>query len=157
MIKKGKRLSLKRLLWTDYPAFFASLVPLVSWIVYLSWAPAWRDTGPIIKPEARPIFLGVAIIATVLCSIIIASRIYLFNRVFRDGKQVHGKIIQAEIRRDHGRVEYTYIYNHQEFFSKVDLHRNAQTKALSKGDQVTLMVDPKKPSRAFICDLYLEE
>jgi hypothetical protein len=148
------RISIKRLLWTDYPAFYASLVPPVSWIVYLSWAPDWRGNGPIMKPEARPLFLGLAILATCVSLIILAVRIRLIRRIFRDGKQVHGKILKVEIRRDHGKVEYTYIYDHKEFFSKADVHRNAETKALKAGDLVMLVVDPIKPSRAFISSLY---
>jgi hypothetical protein len=154
MTEKPSRVSLLRLIWTDYPAFYASLVPLVAWIVYIAWAPDWRGNGPVLKPEARPLFLGLAVLATSVSLIILATRIFLFLRIFREGKLVHGKILQVELRRDRGKVEYTYIYNHQEIFSRADLHRNAQTKALQVGEQVMLFVDPKKPSRAFIRDLY---
>lgn len=157
MRENKDHISLKQLVWTDYPAFYAFLIPLVSWIIILAWAPDWRGDGPIIKPEARPIFLGLAFLATIISLGVLALRIRLFFRVFRDGKQVHGKILQVEIRRDHGRVEYTYIYNHKEYFSRAEVHRNAETKALKNGDQVLLLVDPNKPSRAFIRDLYVQE
>jgi hypothetical protein len=151
------RVSLTRLLWTDYPSFYASLIPLVAWIVYLAWAPDWRGLGPVLKPGAQPVFLGTAIIATLISLVVLVIRIRLFIRIFREGMQVHGKIMQAELRRDRGKVEYTYIYDHQEFFSRADIHRNGATKALQTGDQVTLLVDPKKPTRAFIRDLYIQD
>jgi hypothetical protein len=155
MDQEDYQLSILRILWTDYPAFYASLVPLVAWIVYLAWTPDWRGNGPMITPGARPFFLIMAILATCGSLSVLVWRVRLLVKTFRYGAQVRGKISKVELKRDHGRVEYTYIFDHQEYFSGTDVHRNARTKVLRVGDQVMLVVDRQKPSRAFIRHLYL--
>ncbi len=152
-----RHLSLPRILWTDYPAFYASLVPVVAWIVYGAWTPDWRGQGPVIRPEARPFFLTLAILASLGGLIVLAYRLWLLFRVFHNGALIKGKISGIELRRDHGRIECVYIYDHQEYFSAAQVHRNAQTRELRKGETVTLIVDRSKPSRAFIRDLYTRQ
>jgi hypothetical protein len=86
---------------------------------------------------------------------VLAWRVGLLWRAFRNGTQVRGKILSVYLRRDRGRVEYTYIFDNQEFKSGAAVHRTKQTKALKQGDRVILMVDRANPKRAFIRDLYL--
>ncbi len=148
--------SLRRILWTDYPAFYASLVPVVSWIVLLAWLPDWRGDGPVISPGARPFFLSLAALATVAGLIVLVWRVRLVYQLFGRGLLVRGKISSVEIRRDHGWVEFCYIFDHQEYTSRIEVHRNAQTKGLKAGDLVVLVVDRNHPKRAFIRDLYLD-
>jgi len=148
------RLSLLRILWTDYPAFYAASTPIVALIVYLAWTPDWRGHGAVISPEARPFFTTLAILAASGGLLVLAWRLLLFYKVFRRGIQIKGKISKAELKRDRGRVEYTYIFEHKEYFSGAEIHRNAQTKQLKVGDHVILMVDPLNPMHAFIRDLY---
>ena len=155
MNKQERRLSFKRILWTDYSAFYASLVPFTAWIVYLAWAPDWRGRGPVIKPEARAFFLTMILLATIAGLSVLAFRLRLLYRVFQTGAQVRGKISRIELKRDHGRVEYAYIFDHQEYFSSSTVHRNAQTRALKGGETVILVVYRSKPARAFIRDLYI--
>lgn len=151
------RLSLRRILWTDYTAFYTALVPIVAWIVYFAWTPDWTGKGAVIKPEAQPVFLALAILATLVSLVILAARFQLLFKIFREGIEVKGKITRSELRRDRGRVEYVYIYEHKEYFSSANVHRNLQTKALKSGEHVVLMVDRQKPSRAFIRDLYTRQ
>lgn len=150
----NRRLSLPRILWTDYPAFYASLAPLVAWIVYLAWTPDWRGVGPVISSEAHPIFLTISWLVTVGGLLVLLFRLWILYKTFRSGIEVKGKISSIELKRDHGRVEYVYIYEHDEYFSGAEVHRNAETRALKVGDHVTLIVDRSKPKRAFIRDLY---
>jgi hypothetical protein len=148
--------SLRRIIWTDYPAFYASLVPVVSWIVLLAWLPDWRGDGPIISPTARPFFLILAALATIGGLSVLVWRIRLVFKLFGKGVQIRGKISSVDIRRDHGWVEFCYIFDHKEYTSRIEVHRNAQTKGLSVGDLVMLVVDRTNPQRAFIRDLYLD-
>lgn len=153
-MEKVRPLSLTRILWTDYPSFYASLVPLVAWIIYFAWFPDWNSQGPVIKPEAKSVFLTLIILSTLGGLSVLAYRLWLFLKVFRQGIQVRGKITHFELRRDHGRVNYAYIYDQQEYLSSAIVHRTSQTKELRIGEHVMLVVDHSKPSRAFICDLY---
>lgn len=154
MSSNSPRLSLARIFWTDYPAFISLLVPIVSLIVILAWIPDWRGQGSVISAEARPCYLSFAVIASAGGLLALAGRLLLFYRIFRSGALVKGKISKVEIKRDRGRVEYAYIFDHQEYLSGAAIHRNAQTKKLKSGDHVSLLVDPSNPRRAFICDLY---
>ena len=147
--------ALRRIIWTDYPAFYASLVPVVSWIVLLAWLPDWRGDGPVISSEARPFFLTLAAIATVAGLGVLIWRVWLVYKLFRKGVQVRGKISSVEIRRDRGWVGFFYIFDHKEYTSRIEVHRNTQTKGLKAGDLVVLVVDRANPKRAFIRDLYL--
>ena len=147
--------SLWQVIWTDYPAFIASSIALVAWIIYLAWVPDWRGEGPVISPSVAPFYLILAVVATVVGMGVLAWRIMLLWRTFWKGTQVRGKISSVYLKRDRGRVEYTYIFDNQEFKSGAEVHRTKQTKALKQGDRVILMVDRANPKRAFIRDLYL--
>ncbi len=149
--------SLWRIIWTDYPAFYGSLVPVVSWIVLIAWLPDWRGEGPVISEAARPFFITLAAIATLGGLSVLLWRLWLLFGIFRRGAQVRGKISSVEIRRDHGWVEFCYIFDHQEYTSRAEVHRNARTKELKAGDLVVLLVDRARPQRAFIRDLYFEQ
>jgi hypothetical protein len=151
----SRRPSLRRIIWTDYPAFYASLVPVVSWIVLMAWLPDWRGDGPVISPGARPFFLTLAVIATIAGLSVLVWRVWLVFKLFSKGSQVRGKICSVEIRRDRGWVEFVYIFDHKEYTSRIEVHRNAQTKGLKAGDLVVLVVDRANPQRAFIRDLYI--
>jgi Protein of unknown function (DUF3592) len=147
--------ALRRIIWTDYPAFYASLIPVVSWIVLLAWLPDWRGDGPIISPQARPFYLTLATLATAAGLGVLIWRVWLVHMLFRKGVQVRGKISSVSIRRDHGWVDFFYIFDHKEFTSRIEVHRNSQTKGLKVGDLVILVVDRSNPKRAFIRDLYI--
>jgi len=157
MTRISGKLSVRRIIWSDYPAFYASLVPPVAWVVYLAWAPDWRGAGSVLTAEAQPIYLALTVLATIGGAGVLAYRLWLFFRLFRSGESVRGKISSVQLRRDRGRVEYSYIFNHQEYISGAQVHRNARTKALKSGELVNLIVDPANPRRAFILHLYTDE
>ena len=148
------RPSLLKIIWTDYPSFIFSSMAVVAWIVCLAWIPDWRGDGAVASPVAAKLFLGVAILLTLLGLGVLLWRAQILWTIFLGGAEVRGKISKIEMRRDRGLVEYTYIYNHEEYQSSASIHRTKQTLALKTGERVTLMVDSKSPKRAFIRDLY---
>lgn len=149
------RPSLLKILWTDYPAFFFSSTIVVAWIIILAWLPDWRGDGAIISPNASPIYLSIAVGITLVGAGVLFWRIRLLWDVFLNGAQVRGNILEVKIRRDRGSVKYTYIYNHEEYQASASIHRNQRTIAMKAGNPVFLMVDKRKPNRAFIRDLFL--
>jgi hypothetical protein len=152
---KPDRPSLLKIIWTDYPAFISACTMVVAWIIILAWIPPWRSDGPIVSPGAAPVFLSVAALITLVGMGILLWRFQILWAAFFSGTQVRGRITSIDMRRDRGHVNYTYIFNHEEYKSTAPIHRNKQTLALKTGSPVILMVDNKKPSRAFIRDLYL--
>jgi len=141
--------------WTDYTAFLAVIFPIVIWIVYLAWVPDWRGDGPIIPAWMVPYILVFSLLVTLGGILILAWRVLLINTIFRDGSVVSGRIEAVSLKRDRGRLEYTYIFKNKTYQSGVSIHRNAQTKELRAGEKIILLVDPKKPIRAFMRDLYI--
>ena len=156
-MKQEERLgpSFIQVIWSDYTAFLATFTPIVIWIVCLAWLPDWRGNGPAISSSLVSIFLLVAFNGTFIGLGFLFQRFLLVRRALLKGKQVRGKISEVALIRDRGRVEYIYIYQHKEYRSSVSIHRNQRTKALRKGEQVVLFVDPRRPRIAFIRDLYV--
>jgi hypothetical protein len=150
-----RKASLWRVIWTDYPAFYAALAPVVSWIVLLAWLPDWRGEGSVISASARPFFITLAVIVSMVGLCVLFWRLWLVFSLLRRGALVRGKISSVEIRRDRGWIEFFYIFEHKEYTSRIEVHRNAQTKELRAGENVLLVVDRARPQRAFIRDLYM--
>jgi hypothetical protein len=157
---KSKGLSLQgpsitRIIWTDYTAFLATIFPVVIWIVYLAWVPDWRGDGPVIPAWMVSYVLVFSLLVTLGGALILAWRVWLINSAFRNGSVVSGRIAAVSLKRDRGRLEYTYTFKKKFYQSGVAIHRNAQTKELRAGEKIILLVDPKQPTRAFMRDLYI--
>jgi hypothetical protein len=135
--------SIIQIIWTDYFAFIATLLPVCIWVVVLI---LWKTL----------FYIKVGAIGTLIVMGLLTWRLYIFRKVFREGKSVLGRISSAYLIRDRGRVEYTYSYQGKFYRSGVSIHRNSRTKALKEGEGVLLVVDPRKPGRAFIRSLYLD-
>jgi hypothetical protein len=132
------------IIWTDYFAFFAALLPVCLWVVILT---IWKT----------PFFVKIGAVATLIDVGLLTWRLWKFHTVFREGKSTLGRIASAYLARDRGRVEYTYSYQGKFYRSGVSIHRNGRTKALKEGEGVILVVDRRNPGRAFIRSLYLDQ
>jgi len=136
--------SLIQIIWTDYSAFILALLPVCIWVVVLF---IWR----------AQVYIKIGGLGTLIALGLLTWRVLLFRKVFREGKSVLGRISSAYLIRDRGRVEYTYSYQGKFYQSGVSIHRNNRTKALKDGEGVILVVDSRKPGRAFIRGLYLDQ
>ena len=143
------------ILWTDYAAFFNTAVIVAVWVIYIAWVPKWTERGPVIPPWMAPYVLYFDIFITLVSLAIITWRVILFRHIFRNGEKVPGKILTFSMRRDRGRVEYTYLYKGGEYQCKATIHRTALTRNLTAGERVTLVVDRKNPQRAYIHHIYI--
>jgi hypothetical protein len=146
--------SMRGILWTDYGAFISAVLLIMIWVVYLAWVPSWRADGPIVSPFLAPYYLVLCLLVSVVCLGILGYRVLLLRRVFRLGEQVRGRITSIEMQRDRGRVEYVFRLKGEERRARAFIHRTKQTLAIKNGDRVILLVDPSRPERAFIRDLY---
>jgi len=147
--------SLKTILWTDYTAFYSILVPPVAWLVFFAWSVDWWGSGPVIPIFARPGYLALVIIVTLVSLVVLIWRVRLIQTLFAKGTPVRGKIASFRMKGARGKVEYTFIYHHKECAARTTVHRNRLTKMLRKGDLVDLIVDRENPKIALIRDLYL--
>lgn len=154
MKNKPKPPSISQIIWTDYTAFIFSLIPIVIWIIYLAWVPSWRKDGPILSPSLAPYFATAALFLSSAAIAVITYRFILLRKTLINGFEVRGRITSVNIRRDRGRVEYTYIYAQKKYRSSVSIHRTKKTLALRNGEKVILKVDGRNPKRAFISHIY---
>lgn len=146
--------SITSIIWTDYTAFFQAAILVVVWIIYIAWVPKWTSRGPIIAPWMAPYARYFAIFITLVALTIITWRVILLRRIFRSGEKVQGKILTFSMRRDRGRVVYTYLFKGGEYQCGTNIHRTMLTKNLKAGERVTLVVDRKNPKRAYINHIY---
>jgi hypothetical protein len=131
------------IIWTDYFAFITALLPVCIWVVILI---IWKTQ----------FFIQIGAVGTVIVLGLLFWRVWIFRKVFREGKSVLGRISSAYLISDRGRVEYTYSYEGKFYRTGISIHRNSRTKALKEGEGVILVVDRKHPGRAFIRALYLD-
>lgn len=147
--------SLSRIIWADYIAFISVIFPAVIWIVCLAWIPDWRGEGPVIPAWMVPHVLVFSLLAALLGSLFLAWRVWLIKKIFQNGSVVSGRITFVSLKRDRGRLDYTYNFEGKVYESGVSIHRNAQTKELRAGEKIILLVDQNNPKRAFMRDLYI--
>ena len=141
--------SLIRLIDTDYITLIAVVLPLVAWGLYAVLNIAQ------VKPAPGVTYIAVAAAITVIAVLVFLWRYRTLARVFADGIEVPATIHNAAFFRDRGRVEYVYTFQGEKYLAGAAVHKNRRTAALRPGEQVTVLVDPDHPKRAFIGDLYV--
>lgn len=151
-----------RIIQSDYAALLAALFPVMCWGLYLALMvfgalPGRHGRGTITAAEGGPFFLGLAIVALVIGLPLLIWRIRFVQNVFARGVEVEGKIVDVSFYRDRGRVRYAYEYQGRTYERGNAVSGNKRTRALAPGAKVAVAVDPLRPKRAFIRDLYLGE
>lgn len=144
MIKRAP--SLIRTIQTDYTAFLAFLFPVIFWGLYLFFTFSSMDAAG---------FADISIAVTAAGLLILLWRYWLLRSVFHDGVEVPGVVSDIYFFRGRGRVSYIYTYQGQKYISGNAINKTKRTRSLVQGEQVTLVIDPNNPKRAFIRDLYL--
>lgn len=147
------------ILQTDYAALLAMLAPAVLWVMYVATAyfgffPGLRGRDPLGYSDAPFFFYG-AIVATIVGIPILVSRVRALRALYSRGVEVTGRVTNVWFVRDRGRVEYAYEYQGQVYQSGRAIPKSRRTEGLKPGFDVTLIVDPLKPERALIRDLYI--
>lgn len=159
MNSNSREPSIFTILWTDYIAFLAILLPIMAWIIYVFWAGFGTPINPgnitsqVVQGNERLFYIALAV--TFLALPVITWRFMLIRKVLNIGQETKGKMESVYFYRDRGRAKYSYNFQGQSYTCSTTLHRTQKTKTLQPGDQVILMVDPESPKRAFIRDLYL--
>jgi len=151
--------SLLGIIQLDTVALLALLFPLVIWGIYIAttyfgFFPGLGGRDPLTGADA-PLFLYLGLIATVVGIPLLLWRVRSFQSMFRRGIQVRGRITDVSFYRDRGRVEYSYTYEGQTYAGGNAVQKTGRSEALQPGGEVTLLVDPEKPQRAVIRDLYV--
>jgi hypothetical protein len=142
------RLSILRMIETDYISYMAVLAPVVLAGVYVF--------GLLTGREVTNTYLFVMTGITLAGMFALIWRYRLFTSVFEDGQQAQATISHISFHRDRGKVEYIYTYMGESYKSSTTVHKISRVMNLQVDEKVIVMIDRNKPKRAFIKDLYLQ-
>jgi hypothetical protein len=136
-----------RIIGIDSLAFGGAVIPPALWGFYLVML--WLDRG---SAEAW-LFPGLPAVITILGIAVVIWRVRLVRSVFAHGVEVRGLVQSATTTRgSNTRLEFTYTYAGQAYTGS-----NVVSQARfggQPGNVITVVLDPRRPKRAFIRDLY---
>jgi hypothetical protein len=152
--------SILKIIQIDYTAMLAVMFPIVIWglyiaISYFGFLPGLRGRDPIQASQGAPFFFYMGIAALVIGMPVLIWRVRSIQSIFTNGVIVSGQIINIGFHRDRGRVEYSYHYEGQTYQVGNAIQKTKRTKTLNSGDEITVIVDPTNPKKAYIRELYM--
>ena len=142
--------SILRIIWTDWPALFATWGIPISWLIYFIF--------PYIRKGVKPhglYLVAFAVSASAVFITMSAWRVIRIRRLFRLGEITKGRITALWFAKDRGRLEYAYEINGQRFNSWSPVHKTKSVLSLKVGEVVEILVDKKRPLRAIVKRLYV--
>jgi hypothetical protein len=138
--------SLLRIVQVDYLASVGVIMPVVLWGLAL--------VTQFFDPGAASVFRLLAAMDSVVGLGMVAWRVWTIRRVVAGGAGVPGVIGSIGFFRGRGRVEYVYTFQGRQYQGGQAIQSTAVTRSLAQGQAVTVMVDPARPERAFVRELY---
>ena len=149
--------TLRQLLRNDYAAFAGVvLVPSVGVALWIANA-AFGFPGALATPPLgrnHPLFVALAAAACITGAIVLVARRRFFDALFANGEQVPATIASIRFLQARGDIELTFEHRGTSHRVRTRIRRSPRAEALRAGQPVTLLVDPSRPSRAVILDLY---
>jgi hypothetical protein len=73
------------------------------------------------------------------------------------GAEVTASINQIIMRRNKGRIEFTYVYDGERYEASVAFRSRDPLKDVQRGTNLLALVDPQKPTRAILPGVFQEE
>jgi hypothetical protein len=149
-----------RLIQVDYPSAMFFLMPVLLWCFFLFFALIAVLSGGL-EPTVftRPNFVSAtlagAVGGTVLFLPLLYFRYHRFRKFFTSGIEITGKIEGVGFNKERGAIEVSYHYQGEDFNSRSPIFKSDLTKDLKSGKDVALVINPVKPKKAYIKDLYL--
>lgn len=145
-----------RIARVDYPASLTVIFFVVGWGIYAAAAAGLLGRVSDGPQAETSFFLWFAAAATVVGLPVLLWRVNLIRRAFGSGTETTGVVTGVWFYRGRGRVNFSYEADGQSFSSGNAVQKSPRAAALAKGQQVTLALDPDRPGRAFIRDLFLD-
>jgi hypothetical protein len=154
------QLSVGRILKRDWPSLCFSvfisafwLIAIACYLLVMVWYPEDKEGWLLAY------FMGGgAFLVTALCGAVLVWRLRIIRRVFACGEVVRGQVlIVGENSEDVGYAVISYLYKGREYRVSNVTEGAVGRGRLAPDDLVDIVVDPSKPSRAFIVKLYIQE
>ena len=143
--------ALFRIVNTDWPALFAAIgIPMALVItalhsqVFPSASSKWE------------MFFALGVPSALICAGVLAWRCQRIIVLFRSGLISSGRIIQIQLSKDRGRIDFNYEWewNGATRQSWQPVHQSKKVLALEVGQEVQLLVHPRKSGVAIIKHLF---
>ena len=146
----GMTLSVRRILWYDYPSSIAWMFIVSIWLI----GALIPDFRPLMT---QPVFMLFLIAWTLLWSLVLVWRLHRAFRLFRSGCVAPARVTQVYgggWRR--GPFTYTFAFEHdgRRVHGRMHVARMSWRPALMRGQCVDAAYDPTHPSRAIILQLF---
>ena len=84
-------------------------------------------------------------------------RYLVLKSIFQNGVKIKAVVTYIQFYRDRGQATFSYNYAGQEYQRGIAINRTNETKNLSQGDEVALLIDENNPKHFLIHSLYCEE
>lgn len=140
------KLSLSKLLSTDFPALAASLGIPINWLVHFGF--------PYLRPTESPLSFWFPVSIPVVLVILLGWRISRIARLFAHGQLAVGFVTRLNIARDRGRLEFMFEYQGKPISTWTPIDKTKAVLLLVPGTVVDVLFDPSYPTRAIVKDLY---
>lgn len=145
--------SIKTIIKKDYYTAAAFISGVMMW---LSCIIAFILTMTIdLHPGFGLVFLILSLIVSGLGLLLISKRTKLINRLFKDGIPVEAVFDDFWQYRDHVRIRYHYNYQENTFNGKLHISSLTYGQYHSKGDKISILIDPQTPKRSIIPDAFI--
>jgi hypothetical protein len=138
------RLSLWRVVTTDYAVFSGLVFPVISLIV-------------IIVTLGNPLLTGMLAIASMIALIIAGVRFIQILAIFNENQAEEAVINRVYVIRNRVRLTFEFTYHGEKYQSNQNVIRSKATTAYKPGDRVQVLVDWSKPSSAIILALFAQD
>jgi hypothetical protein len=138
-----RRVSFFKILYHDYAAFgtFSGMFIGIIALIYGLW----------MKDQVAQIIGGGLI---VVLGTLFLYRLIIILRLFREGEEVKGVIINKWYYRDRGRIDYRYAVQGEIVTSGWAIMRNKVNRQLEKDMEVTILINPHKPKQSIILSVF---
>jgi len=90
----------------------------------------------------------------VLSLIGVIARLFRIRRIFSEWSSAKAVITRIWFYRGTGNISYTFIFEGQEYRSSSVYIANKLTRRLRKETEISILVNPNKPKRTLIDELY---
>jgi hypothetical protein len=134
---------------SDYAASLGLILTVVVWGLAL--------VGRYFDPEAADFFLTIAPYVTLAGLALTVWRVWAIRSVLVNGTEVEGVVSGVSFRRGRRRVRFAYTYQGQKHQGANRVQSLGVGQALAPGQPVTVVVDPGKPGRAYVRELFVRD
>ena len=151
-------LTFGRVLWRDWPSRGLTLFAALWWLIVAGAGLATLWVSEEDFDRSFPAILGIiGLLISLLIGLIVFWRIRNIRRVFASGEVVTGRVVFKGANSEE--IAYAllaYSYDGQEYRVKNVVEGASAEVEVKQGDCVELVVDPRKPSRAYIRKMFLD-